>query len=104
MIVADWDQNSHEVFGGSGLGLFVSRQLCELMGGRIDVRIFPKLGLMEVYPNCQVDSVFGNGATFRFYIRASTSELHSEPSGLRSLGINQSPQAQAREVLTRPLQ
>lgn len=31
------EQNSHNVFGGSGLGLFVSRKLCDLLGGRIDV-------------------------------------------------------------------
>ncbi|KAG8900969.1 hypothetical protein FRB99_005659 [Tulasnella sp. 403] len=47
--------NSHEVFGGSGLGLFVSRKLCELMGGNIDV-----------------DSVYGQGATFRFFIQVKT--------------------------------
>ncbi|KAG8979497.1 hypothetical protein FRC05_008486 [Tulasnella sp. 425] len=47
--------NSHDVFGGSGLGLFVSRKLCELMGGNIDV-----------------DSVYGQGATFRFYLRMKT--------------------------------
>ncbi|KAG8943092.1 hypothetical protein FRC00_011364, partial [Tulasnella sp. 408] len=47
--------NSHEVFGGSGLGLFVSRKLCELMGGNIDV-----------------DSVYGQGATFRFYLKMKT--------------------------------
>lgn len=47
--------NSHEVFGGSGLGLFVSRKLCELMGGNIDV-----------------DSVYGRGATFRFYLKMKT--------------------------------
>ncbi|GAB1518066.1 hypothetical protein RhiTH_001124 [Rhizoctonia solani] len=29
--------NAHHVFGGSGLGLFVCRQLCSLMGGRIEV-------------------------------------------------------------------
>ncbi|KAI0035069.1 hypothetical protein K488DRAFT_83402 [Vararia minispora EC-137] len=45
--------NSHNVFGGSGLGLFVSRKLCDLMGGRIDV-----------------DSVYGQGATFRFFVKA----------------------------------
>jgi len=45
--------NSHDVFGGSGLGLFVSRKLCDLMNGRIDV-----------------DSIFGQGATFRFYIQS----------------------------------
>ncbi|KAL5528950.1 hypothetical protein ACEPAG_4924 [Sanghuangporus baumii] len=47
--------NSHNVFGGSGLGLFVSRKLCDLMGGRIDV-----------------DSTFGEGATFRFFVEATT--------------------------------
>ncbi|KAG9051349.1 hypothetical protein FS837_008444 [Tulasnella sp. UAMH 9824] len=52
--------NSHEVFGGSGLGLFVSRKLCELMGGNIDV-----------------DSVYGQGATFRFYLKMRTA---GEPS------------------------
>ncbi|KAF8521410.1 hypothetical protein BU17DRAFT_87965 [Hysterangium stoloniferum] len=50
--------NSHDVFGGSGLGLFVSRKLCDLMNGRIDV-----------------DSVFGQGATFRFYIQAINSPV-----------------------------
>ncbi|CAE6427624.1 unnamed protein product [Rhizoctonia solani] len=46
--------NAHHVFGGSGLGLFVCRQLCHLMGGRIEV-----------------DSEPGRGATFRFFIRAT---------------------------------
>ncbi|KEP52551.1 putative multi-sensor signal transduction histidine kinase [Rhizoctonia solani 123E] len=45
--------NAHHVFGGSGLGLFVCRQLCNLMGGRIEVVSEP-----------------GKGATFRFFIRA----------------------------------
>ncbi|KIO32181.1 hypothetical protein M407DRAFT_18753 [Tulasnella calospora MUT 4182] len=58
--------NSHEVFGGSGLGLFVSRKLCELMGGNIDV-----------------DSVYGQGATFRFYLQmkiAAEPEPKPKPS------------------------
>lgn len=50
--------NSHDVFGGSGLGLFVSRKLCDLMNGRIDV-----------------DSVYGHGATFRFFIQALNSPV-----------------------------
>ncbi|KAF8324461.1 uncharacterized protein EI90DRAFT_3129926 [Cantharellus anzutake] len=47
--------NSHEVFGGSGLGLFVSRKLCELMGGRIEV-----------------SSEYGRGATFRFFVQGES--------------------------------
>jgi len=62
--------NSHDVFGGSGLGLFVSRQLCELMGGRISV-----------------ESVYGEGATFRFFIRALTSTSTS-PSTENQIGHN----------------
>ncbi|KAG8766784.1 hypothetical protein FRC12_006659 [Ceratobasidium sp. 428] len=46
--------NAHHVFGGSGLGLFVCRQLCSLMGGKIEV-----------------ESELGNGATFRFFIKGS---------------------------------
>ncbi|KAH7327639.1 hypothetical protein B0J17DRAFT_772105 [Rhizoctonia solani] len=46
--------NAHHVFGGSGLGLFVCRQLCNLMGGRIEVVSEP-----------------GEGAVFRFFIRAT---------------------------------
>ncbi|CUA74876.1 hypothetical protein RSOLAG22IIIB_11543 [Rhizoctonia solani] len=46
--------NAHHVFGGSGLGLFVCRQLCNLMGGRIEVVSEP-----------------GKGANFRFFIRAA---------------------------------
>ncbi|KDN38661.1 hypothetical protein RSAG8_09336, partial [Rhizoctonia solani AG-8 WAC10335] len=46
--------NAHHVFGGSGLGLFVCRQLCHMMGGRIEVVSEP-----------------GQGATFRFFIRAT---------------------------------
>lgn len=73
--------NSHNVFGGSGLGLFVSRKLCELMDGNIDV-----------------NSVYGEGATFRFYVKAqalpgepisptSTPSASASPSTSPSVGI-----------------
>ncbi|CAE6472804.1 unnamed protein product [Rhizoctonia solani] len=55
--------NAHHVFGGSGLGLFVCRQLCHLMGGRIEVVSEP-----------------GQGATFRFFIRATAPGYISGPS------------------------
>ncbi|KAF8689718.1 His Kinase A (phosphoacceptor) domain, partial [Rhizoctonia solani] len=54
--------NAHHVFGGSGLGLFVCRQLCSLMGGRIEVVSEP-----------------GKGAIFRFFIRAAAPEYHPPP-------------------------
>jgi len=57
--------NSHDIFGGSGLGLFVSRKLCDLMGGNIDV-----------------DSVYGEGANFRFYITAIAVESPSNTPDL----------------------
>ncbi|KAG8850364.1 hypothetical protein FRB96_000428 [Tulasnella sp. 330] len=65
--------NSHEVFGGSGLGLFVSRKLCELMGG-----------------NIEVSSVYGQGATFRFFIKVHTTSPSSN-SSKGSGGVPQTP-------------
>jgi signal transduction histidine kinase/CheY-like chemotaxis protein len=44
---------THSLYGGSGLGLFVSRRLAERQGGRIGFR-----------------SAVGRGSTFSFYIRA----------------------------------
>ncbi|KAG8828010.1 hypothetical protein FRC19_010518 [Serendipita sp. 401] len=45
--------NSEVVFGGSGLGLFVSRKICDLLGGKIEV---------------DACSIAGNGSIFRFYV------------------------------------
>ncbi|CAE6393946.1 unnamed protein product [Rhizoctonia solani] len=63
--------NAHHVFGGSGLGLFVCRQLCNLMGGRIEVV-----------------SNLGEGAMFRFFIRATATSGRNprpvRPAGLRT--------------------
>ncbi|KAL7409075.1 hypothetical protein BDY24DRAFT_404537 [Mrakia frigida] len=56
--------DTHAVFGGSGLGLFVCRMLVELMGGRIEVSSEP-----------------GQGSTFRFFIQLETpsQEVQSRP-------------------------
>jgi hypothetical protein len=43
---------THVTYGGSGLGLFISKRLVELQGGRI-----------------YVDSVEGKGSTFSFFIK-----------------------------------
>lgn len=46
---------THSKYGGSGLGLFISREMIELQGGEIGVKSSP-----------------GHGATFAFYIAART--------------------------------
>ncbi|CAE6495191.1 unnamed protein product [Rhizoctonia solani] len=64
-------KNAHHVFGGSGLGLFVCRQLCNLMGGKIEVV-----------------SNLGEGAMFRFFIKAAAASGRNprlpKPIGVRS--------------------
>ncbi|KAG9693793.1 histidine kinase, partial [Aureobasidium melanogenum] len=45
---------TYKQYGGSGLGLFISRELCELQGGQIGVS----------------SSGLGQGTTFAFYVRA----------------------------------
>jgi Histidine kinase-, DNA gyrase B-, and HSP90-like ATPase/Response regulator receiver domain len=47
---------THVTYGGSGLGLFISKRLVELQGGRI-----------------YVDSVEGKGSTFAFFIKVGRS-------------------------------
>ena len=52
---------THVTYGGSGLGLFISKRLVELQGGRI-----------------YVDSVEGKGSTFSFYIKVERSTKNSK--------------------------
>lgn len=53
---------THSKYGGSGLGLFISREMIELQGGEIGVRSRP-----------------GKGATFAFYIAARTADAPPQP-------------------------
>jgi signal transduction histidine kinase len=53
---------THVTYGGSGLGLFISKRLVELQGGRIFV-----------------DSVEEKGSTFSFYIKVERSTTISLP-------------------------
>lgn len=55
-------------YGGSGLGLFISRELARLQGGRIGVA-----------------SEYGKGSTFEFYVRATRCGP-SKPSEAYQLG------------------
>lgn len=49
-------------YGGSGLGLFISRELVELQGGQIGVRSEP-----------------GKGSTFAFFVETARIETPAEP-------------------------
>lgn len=49
---------THVKYGGSGLGLFICRELAKMQGGQIGV-----------------SSAFGKGSTFAFYVRAKRCEV-----------------------------
>lgn len=71
---------THSKYGGSGLGLFISREMIELQGGEIGVSSRP-----------------GHGATFAFYIAAHTAEAPAPQSGQRSASSTQLSRALTAE-------
>ena len=78
---------TYKQYGGSGLGLFISRELCELQGGQIGVNS-------------------GNGkTTFTFFVRAKrwvpeSPHLSKRPSYQRYVSTSSSPMAFSRRGST----
>ena len=67
---------THVQYGGSGLGLFISRELTELQGGQIGVK-----------------SKAGVGSTFAFYVRARRCAPPEDPKPINPYHIDMKPQS-----------
>lgn len=65
---------THVQYGGSGLGLFISRELTELQGGEIGV-----------------DSEAGRGSTFAFYVKARRSGPPADPVEPLAVPLSRAP-------------
>ncbi|KAJ4984546.1 hsp90-like protein [Stagonosporopsis vannaccii] len=68
------DRRTHTKYGGSGLGLYISRELTELQGGCIGI-----------------ESAVGVGSTFAFYTKVRQSETQTTYTGLEANHSNPSP-------------
>lgn len=80
------DRRTHTQYGGSGLGLYISRELTEMQGGRIGIR-----------------SKDGVGSTFAFYTKA---RMGDDPNTTPAASPVQStdPAVQVAKSLEAPLQ
>ncbi|CZS88736.1 related to sensory transduction histidine kinase [Rhynchosporium graminicola] len=75
---------THVQYGGSGLGLFISRQITELQGGEIGVA-----------------SQEGIGSTFAFYIKARRADTQQPHKAIQKR-VGSELQSKARLVLNKP--
>lgn len=75
---------THVQYGGSGLGLFISRQLTELQGGEIGVA-----------------SESGVGSTFAFYVKARRAENHQNMEAIQKR-LDSDLQSNARHTTNIP--
>jgi signal transduction histidine kinase len=81
------DRRTHTKYGGSGLGLYISRELAEMQGGHIGI-----------------SSIDGVGSTFAFYTKARCAEV--QPIGqvelvTRSRSVTKATQASGAQILER---
>jgi CheY-like chemotaxis protein len=68
-------------YGGSGLGLFISRELTELQGGEIGIKSSEDVGSMFIQHAKGAGDLRETG-TFAFYIKARKATPSEEPNGL----------------------